>query len=137
MDRIKHVPKQGILMSYLSLGNRYLHSSFSVPLPSSKMRAINTQQNVQKWWAWTQRKPGLRLGQHQVSGDEKRITNSVGVAVLAHLFSLRASRHEITPGQFWSILQLQHTLQLRIMTNQVMSRIGLRAPCQSQTGHRR
>jgi hypothetical protein len=38
---------------------------------------------------------GLGLGQHQVSGDEKRSENSVGVAVLAYLFLLRACHHAI------------------------------------------
>jgi len=64
-------------------------------------------------------KSGLGLGQHQVSGDQKRSTNSVGIAVLAYLFLLRACHHEITPGQSWSIFQLQHGFQLRTMTNQV------------------
>jgi hypothetical protein len=41
------------------------------------------------------------------------------MAVLAYLFLLRACYHEITPGQSWSIFQLQHALQLRAMTNQV------------------
>jgi hypothetical protein len=43
----------------------------------------------------------------------------VGIAVLAYLFLLRAGHHEIVPGQSWSIFQLQHALQLRVMTNQV------------------
>ncbi len=77
----------------------------------------------QKRWAvelvnW-ELKSGLGLGQHQVRGDEKRSTNSVGVAVLAYLFLLRACHHEIPPGQSWSIFQLQHAFQLRAMTNQV------------------
>ncbi len=66
-----------------------------------------------------ERKSGLGLGQHQVSGDEKQSTNSVGIAVLAYVFLLRAYHHEITPGQSWSIFQLQHAFQLRAMTNQV------------------
>ena len=64
-------------------------------------------------------KSGLGLGQHQVSGDEKRSENSIGVAVPAYLFLLRACHHEITPGQSWRIFQLQHALQLRAITNQV------------------
>ena len=77
----------------------------------------------QKRWAialvqW-ERKSGLGLGQHQVSGDEKRRENSVGIAVLAYVFLLRAYHHEITPGKSWSMFQLQHVLQLRAMTNQV------------------
>ena len=77
----------------------------------------------QKRWAielvnW-ELKSGLGLGQHQVSADMKRSTNSVGIAVLAYLFWLRAGHHEISPGQSWSLFQLQHTLQLRAITNQV------------------
>ncbi len=77
----------------------------------------------QKRWAieivnW-ELKSGLGLGQHQVSGDQKRSTNSVGIAVLAYLFLLRACHHGITPGHSWSIFQLQHAFQLRAMTNQV------------------
>jgi hypothetical protein len=64
-------------------------------------------------------KSGLGLGQHQVSGDEKRSENSLGMAVLAYVFLLRACHHEITPGKSWSIFQLQHALQLRAITNQV------------------
>jgi Transposase DDE domain len=77
----------------------------------------------QKRWAielgnW-ELKSGLGLGQHQVSGDQKRSTNSVGIAVLAYLFLLRACHHEVNPGQSWSIFQLQHGFQMRAMTNQV------------------
>ena len=64
-------------------------------------------------------KSGLGLGRHPVSGDQRRSTNSVGIAVLAYLFLLRACHHEITPGQSWSIFQLQHGFQLRARTNQV------------------
>jgi hypothetical protein len=71
-------------------------------------------------------KSGLGLGQHQVRGDEKQSTNSVGIAVLAYLFLLRAGHHEIPPGQSWSIFQLQHTFQLRAMTNQVEHNVKVR-----------
>jgi len=43
----------------------------------------------------------------------------VGIAVLAYLFVLRVCHHEIVPGKPWSIFQLQHTLRVRVMTNQV------------------
>ncbi len=64
----------------------------------------------QKRWAieivnW-KLKSGLGLGQHQVSGGEKRRTNSLGIAVLAYLFLLRACHEEVTLGQSWSIFQL-------------------------------
>ena len=77
----------------------------------------------QKRWAvelvnW-ELKSGLGLGQHQVSGDQDRSEKSVGIAVLAYLFVMRAGHHEIVPGKPWSIFQLQHALRLRVMTNQV------------------
>ena len=62
---------------------------------------------------------GLGLGEHQVSGDKNRSEKSVGIAVMAYLFVLRACHHEIVPGKPWSIFQLQHALRLRVMTNQV------------------
>jgi hypothetical protein len=77
----------------------------------------------QKRWAvellhW-ELKSGLGLGEHQVSGDNDRSEKSIGIAVLAYLFVLRACHHEIVPGKPWSIFQLQHALRLRVMTNQV------------------
>jgi hypothetical protein len=77
----------------------------------------------QKRWAieilnW-ERKSGLGLGEHQVSGDTNRSEKSVGIAVLAYLLVLRVCHHEIVPGKPWSIFQLQHALRLRVMTNQV------------------
>jgi hypothetical protein len=77
----------------------------------------------QKRWAielvhW-ELKSGLGLGQHQVSGDKERSEKSVGIAVLAYLFVLRACHHEIVPGKPWSIFQLQHALRLWVMTKQV------------------
>ena len=57
-------------------------------LPESTPRQVVSI--YQKRWAielvnW-ELKSGLGLGQHQVSGDEKRSENSIGVAVLAYLF---------------------------------------------------
>jgi len=77
----------------------------------------------QKRWAielvnW-ELKSGLGLGEHQVSGDKDRSEKSVGIAVLAYLFVIRACHHEIVPGKPWSIFQLQHALRLRVMTSQV------------------
>jgi len=99
----------------------------------TNLPALTPRQGVsiyQKRWAielvnW-ELKSGLGLGQHQVSGDEKRSMNSVGIAVLAYLFLLRAGHHEITPGQSWRIFQLQPTLQLRAMTNQVEHHIKVK-----------
>jgi hypothetical protein len=71
-------------------------------------------------------KSGLGLGEHQVSGDKDRSEKSLGIAVLAYLFVLRTCHHEITPGQPWSIFQLQHALRLRVMTNQVEHQVKVK-----------
>ena len=71
-------------------------------------------------------KSGLGLGEHQVSGDTNRSEKSVGIAVLAYLFVLRACHHEIVPGKPWSIFQLQHALRLRVMTNQVEHKVKVK-----------
>jgi hypothetical protein len=64
-------------------------------------------------------KTDLGLGAHQVSGEEGRIENSFGIAVLAYLLLIRACHQAILPGTSWSIAQLQHALRLRIITKQV------------------
>ena len=64
-------------------------------------------------------KTDLGLGEHQVSGEEGRIENSFGIAVLAYLLLIRACHQEMLPGTSWSIAQLQHALRLRIITKQV------------------
>jgi hypothetical protein len=84
----------------------------------------------QKRWAvellhW-ELKSGLGLGEHQVSGDRNRSEKSLGIAVLAYLFVLRVCHHEIVPGKPWSIFQLQHTLRLRVMMNQVEHRVKVK-----------
>jgi hypothetical protein len=64
-------------------------------------------------------KTDLGLGAHQVSGEERRIENSFGIAVLAYLLLIRACHQEILPGTSWSVSQLQHAFRLRVITNQV------------------
>jgi hypothetical protein len=77
----------------------------------------------QKRWAIAllngELKSGLGWGEHQVSGDTNRSEQSVGIAVLAYWLVLRVCHHEIVPGKPWSIVQWQHALRLRVMTNQV------------------
>jgi hypothetical protein len=94
-------------------------------LPPSHVVCID-----QKRWAiallnW-ERKSGLGLGEHQVSGDPNRSETSVGIAGLASWLVLRVCHHEIVPGKPWSILQLQHALRLRGMTNQVEHKVKVK-----------
>jgi len=71
-------------------------------------------------------KTDLGLGAHQVRGEEGRIENSFGIAVLAYLLLIRACHQEILPGTSWSIAQLQHVLRLRIITKQVEQNVKTR-----------
>jgi hypothetical protein len=64
-------------------------------------------------------KSDLGLGHHQVRGERDQMEKSFGMAVLAYLFILRLTHHEIIPGKSWSLSQLQHGLRLRVFTNQV------------------
>ncbi len=99
----------------------------------TNLAAVTPSQVVciyQKRWAielvnW-ELKSGLGLGEHQVSGDKDRSEKSVGIAVLAYVFVLRVCHHEIVPGKPWSSFQLQHTLRLRVMTNQVEHKIKVK-----------
>ena len=77
------------------------------------------------WLHW-ELKSGLGLGEHQVSGDTNRREKSVGIAVLAYVLVLRVCYHEIVPGQAWSLFQLQHTLRLQVMTNQVEHQVKVK-----------
>ena len=64
-------------------------------------------------------KSDLGMGEHQVSGEEDRLENAFGIAVMAYLFLIRACHEEMIPGRSWSIPQLQHAFRLRVITNQV------------------
>jgi hypothetical protein len=71
-------------------------------------------------------KSGLGLGEPQVRGDKERSEKAVGIAVLAYLFVLRICHRAIVPGKPWSMFQLQHTLRLGIMTNQVEHKVKVK-----------
>jgi hypothetical protein len=71
-------------------------------------------------------KSDLGMGEHQVSGEEGRIENSFGIAVLAYLLLIRLCHHEMLPGRAWSMAQLQHALRLRMITTQVEHNVKTR-----------
>jgi hypothetical protein len=84
----------------------------------------------QKRWAVEQihrkLKSDLGMGEHQVSGEERRIENSFGIAVMAYVFLIRLCHHEMLPGRSWSLSQLQHAFRLRVITNQVEHNVKTR-----------
>ena len=64
-------------------------------------------------------KSDLGMGEHQVRGGRDQLEKSFGIALLAYLFVLRLRHHEMVPGKPWSLSQLQHSLRLDVITNQV------------------
>jgi len=84
----------------------------------------------QKRWAVAQRNRALKTdlgrGEHQVTGEERRIEHSFGLALMASLFLLRLCHHELLPSRSWSVSQLQHALRLRLITNQVAHHVKTR-----------
>jgi hypothetical protein len=84
----------------------------------------------QKRWAVEQinreLKSDLGMGEHQVSGEERRIENSFGIAVMAYLLLIRLCHHEMLPGRSWSVPQLQYAFRLRVITNQVEHNVKTR-----------
>lgn len=68
----------------------------------------------------------LGMGEHQVRGEERRIENSFGGAVLAYLFLIRLCHREMLPGRSWSVAQLQHAFRLRLITTQVEHNVKTR-----------
>jgi hypothetical protein len=84
----------------------------------------------QKRWAVEQinreLKSDLGMGEHQVSGEERRIENSFGIAVMAYVLLIRLCHHEMLPSRSWSVPQLQHAFRLRVITNQVEHNVKTR-----------
>jgi len=126
---LRHVGEVTVVLSKKGRNVGPQHTKILV----TNLAALTPSQVVgiyQKRWAielmnW-ELKSGLGLGEHQVSGDTNRSEKSVGIAVLAYLFVLRACHHEIVPGKPWSIFQLQHALRLRVMTNQVENQVKVK-----------
>ena len=71
-------------------------------------------------------KSGLGLGEHQVTKTEDRVEKSVGIALLAYLFLIRAGHQQIQPGQSWSIFKLQNAFRLKVVVNQVQHNMELK-----------
>ena len=71
-------------------------------------------------------KSDLGLGQHQIRGDLDPLEKSFGIALLAYLLVLKLHHHEIIPGKPWGLSQLQHSLRLHVITNQVEHNIKVK-----------
>jgi hypothetical protein len=71
-------------------------------------------------------KSALGLGEHQVSKEEKRIRNSIGIAIISYLFLLIACKEHINRGQSWGIFNLQEKFRIKVMTNQIRHSMNLK-----------
>jgi len=70
-------------------------------------------------------KSGLGLGEHQVTKKLPRIEKSLGIALMAYLFLLRARKDDIKPGKPWSIFQLKANFTMDMIQKQFQHSIRL------------
>jgi hypothetical protein len=70
-------------------------------------------------------KSGLGLGEHQVTKKLPRIEKSLGIALIAYLFLLRARKDDIKPGKPWSIFQLKTNFTMDMIQKQFQHSMAL------------
>lgn len=70
-------------------------------------------------------KSGLGLGEHQVTKEEKRVENSIGIAIISYLFLLIANKEHIKPNQSWGIFQIQDKFRLKVILHQTRHSMNL------------
>lgn len=83
----------------------------------------------QRRWAieilFKELKSGLGLGEHQVTKKLPRIEKSLGIALIADLFLLRARKDDIKPGKPWSIFQLKTNFTMDLIQKQFQHSMAL------------
>lgn len=83
----------------------------------------------QRRWAieilFKELKSGLGLGEHQVTKKLPRIEKSLGIALIAYLFLLRARKDDIKPGKPWSIFQLKTNFTMDMIQKQFQHSMAL------------
>jgi len=83
----------------------------------------------QRRWAieilFKELKSGLGLGEHQVTKKLPRIEKSLGIALIAYLFLLRARNDDIKPGKPWSIFQLKTNFTMDMIQKQCQHSMAL------------
>jgi hypothetical protein len=83
----------------------------------------------QRRWAieilFKELKSGLGLGEHQVTKKLPRIEKSLGIALIAYLFLLRARKDDIKPGKPWSIFQLKTNFTMDMIQKQFQHSLAL------------
>jgi len=83
----------------------------------------------QRRWAieilFKELKSGLGLGEHQVTKKLPRIEKSLGIALIAYLFLLRARKDDIKPGKPWSIFQLKTNFTIDMIQKQFQHSMAL------------
>jgi len=83
----------------------------------------------QRRWAieilFKELKSGLGLGEHQVTKKLPRIEKSLGIALIAYLFLLRARKDDLKPGKPWSIFQLKNNFTMDMIQKQFQHSMAL------------
>jgi len=70
-------------------------------------------------------KSGLGLGKQQVTKNERRIENSIGVSIVAYLFLIIICKVHINPLKTWSIFQLKSKFWENFVTSQIQRKFEL------------
>ena len=99
----------------------------------TNLAALTPRQVVsiyQKRWAielmhWELTSEG-GLGQHQVSGVQTTLTSRLASRYWPTCLYCGCVITRSSPGQPWSIFQLQHALRLRAMTNQIEHKVKVK-----------
>ena len=122
----------GITMTHNPFGEDYWASCLRENLTSSSYgEGLETDHNKAPRQSLTRQilfkelKSGLGLGEHQVTKKLPRIEKSLGIALIAYLFLLRARKDDIKPGKPWSIFQLKTDFTMELMQNQFQHSIRL------------
>jgi len=83
----------------------------------------------QRRWAieilFKELKSGLGLGEHQVTKKLPRIEKSLGIALIAYNFLLRARKDDLKPGKAWSIFQLKTNFTMDMIQQQFQHSLAL------------
>lgn len=63
-------------------------------------------------------KSGVGLGDQQVTKNERRVENSIGIAILAYLVLFRFGVNQVQQDKHWSIFKSQNEMRMSVMHGQ-------------------
>ena len=100
-------------------------SSYGEGLETDRIYGKAPRQSLTRQILFKELKSGLGLGEHQVTKKLPRIEKSLGIALIAYLFLLRARKDDIKPGKPWSIFQLKTNFTMDLIQKQFQHSMAL------------